>query len=165
MVKISQAKPQNTKAIKVFYSECGYGGDLNTLEEDLIFIAQLETKIVGAVRLCSDTGFFVLRGMQVLAKFQQQGIGTRLLQVCTEQLVDQVCYCIPWQHLQSFYQQTGFQEVVPVGVPDILRERFDNYISSGMNVVLMCRSPAPQQVLAPESTNMVSYELSRYYDD
>ncbi|WP_442949132.1 GNAT family N-acetyltransferase [Nostoc sp.] len=62
-------------------------------------MAQFEEKIVGVVRLCPDTGFFVLRGMQVLAKFQQQGIGTRLLQACTEQLVVQVCYCIPWQHL------------------------------------------------------------------
>lgn len=141
MVKIIQAKPHNTKAIKVFYSQCGYGGDLSTLEKDWILIAQLEEKIVGAVRLCPETGFFVLRGMQVLDKFQQQGIGTQLLQACTEQLVDQVCYCIPWQHLRSFYQQAGFQEVAPVAVPDLLRERFDNYISRGMNVVLMYRSP------------------------
>ncbi|MEH2121858.1 GNAT family N-acetyltransferase [Nostoc sp.] len=142
MTIISQVKPHNTQAIKVFYSHCGYGGDLSTLEEDLILIAQLEEKIVGAVRLCPETRFFVLRGMQVLAPFQQQGIGTRLLQACTEQLVDQVCYCIPWQHLRSFYQQAGFQEVAPVEVPDLLRKRFDNYISRGMNVVLMCRSPA-----------------------
>ncbi|MEH2383891.1 MAG: GNAT family N-acetyltransferase [Nostoc sp.] len=145
MVKIIQAKPHNTEAIKVFYSQCGYGGGLS--EEDLILIAQLEEKIVGAVRLCPHAGFFVLRGMQVLAKFQQQGIGTQLLQVCTEQLVDQVCYCIPWQHLRSFYQQAGFQEVAPVGVPDVLRERFDNYISRGMNVVLMCRSLASNKSL------------------
>ncbi len=142
MAIISQAQPHNTEAIKAFYSQCDYGGDVSTLEEDLIIIAQLEEKIVGAVRLCPDAGFFVLRGMQVLAQFQQQGIGTRLLQVCIDQVVDQVCYCIPWQHLRSFYQKTGFQEVAPVGVPDLLRERFDNYISRGMNVVLMCRAPA-----------------------
>jgi len=141
MLTISQAKPHNLQDIKVFYSQCGYGGGLS--EEDLILIAQLEEKIVGAVRLCPDTGFFVLRGMQVLAPFQQQGIGTRLLQACTERLVGQVCYCIPWQHLRWFYQQAGFQEVAPVGVPDLLRERYDHYISSGMNVVLMCRLPAP----------------------
>ncbi|MHC5599724.1 MAG: GNAT family N-acetyltransferase [Nostoc sp.] len=137
MTIISQAKLDDTEDIKVFYSLCGYGGGLG--KEDLILIAQLEEKIVGAVRLCPDAGFFVLRGMQVLAQFQQQGIGTQLLQACTEQLVDQVCYCIPWQHLRSFYQQVGFQEVAPVEVPDLLRERFDNYISKGMNVVLMVR--------------------------
>ncbi|WP_193196685.1 GNAT family N-acetyltransferase [Nostoc sp. MG11] len=156
MVKISQAKLHNTEAIKVFYSKCGYGGDLSTLEEDLILIAQLEEKIVGAVRLCPDTGFFVLRGMQVLAPFQRQGVGTQLLKACTDQLVDQVCYCIPWQHLRSFYQEAGFQVVAPIEVPDLLRERFENYISRGMNVVLMCRLPASSQVVAPEHTNMVA---------
>ncbi|MBW4558002.1 MAG: GNAT family N-acetyltransferase [Trichormus sp. ATA11-4-KO1] len=52
--------------------------------------------MVGAVRLCPDNGFLVLRGMQVLAPFQRQSIGTQLLQTCTEQLADQACYCIPW---------------------------------------------------------------------
>lgn len=140
MIKISQAKPHNTEEIKVFYSQCGYGGGPIS-EEDLIFIAQLEKKIVGAVRLCPDKGFFVLRGMQVLAPFQHQGIGTRLLHICAEQLVDRICYCLPWQHLRFFYQQVKFQEVLPVEVPVLLRERFDAYISRGMNIILMCRLP------------------------
>ncbi|MEH2093959.1 GNAT family N-acetyltransferase [Nostoc sp.] len=143
MPTIRQAKLHDIQGIKVFYSQCGYGGDLKTLEEDLILIAQPEGEIVGAVRLCPETGFFVLRGMQVLAPFQRHGIGTQLLHVCTKQLVDQVCYCIPWQHLHSFYQKVGFQEASPVQVPVLLRERFDNYISKGMNVILMCRLPTP----------------------
>jgi N-acetylglutamate synthase-like GNAT family acetyltransferase len=140
MTIISQAKPHDTEDIKVFYSQCGYGGGLS--EQDLILVTHLEAKIVGVVRLCPDTGFFVLRGMQILAPFQRQGIGIKLLQACTEQLVDQVCYCIPWQHLQSFYQKAGFQEVSPVGVPVLLRKRLNDYISRGMNVILMCRLPA-----------------------
>lgn len=144
MTIIRPAKPDDIEDIKVFYSQCGYGGGLS--EEDLIFIAQLEAEIVGAVRLCPDTDFFVLRGMQILAPFQRQGIGTQLLQMCTEQLVDRVCYCIPWQHLQSFYQQAGFQEVSSIEVPVLLRERFDDYISRGMNVIPMCRVPASYQV-------------------
>lgn len=143
MLKISQAKLQDSENIKAFYNQCGYGGDLS--EEALIFIAQLEERIVGAVRLCPNTGFFVLRGMQVLAPFQHQGFGTQLLQACTEQLADQVCYCIPWQYLKSFYQQVGFQEVSPIEVPNLLRERFNNYIYREMNVILMCRLPTAQQ--------------------
>ena len=95
------------------------------------------------MRLCPDNDFFVLRGMQILPPFQRQGIGTQLLQACTEQLVDQVCYCIPWQHLCSFYLQAGFQEVQSVEVPALLRERFDDYIFRGMNVILMGRLLAP----------------------
>jgi N-acetylglutamate synthase-like GNAT family acetyltransferase len=79
--------------------------------------------------------------MQVLAPFQGQCVGTQLLQACTEQLAAQVSYCIPWQHLKSFYQQVGFQEVSPIELPDLLRQRFNNYISRGMNVILMRRLP------------------------
>lgn len=142
MLKISQAKLHDAENIKAFYNQCGYGGDLS--EEALIFIAQLEERIVGAVRLCPNTGFSVLRGMQVLAPFQHQGVGTQLLQACTEQ-ADQVVYCIPWQHLKSFYQQVGFQEVSLVKVPDLLRERFNNYISREMNVILMRRLLTAQE--------------------
>lgn len=139
MLKISQAKLHDAENIKAFYNQCGYGGDLS--EEALTFIAQLEKRIVGAVRLCPNTGFIVLRGMQVLAPFQRQGIGTRLLQACIDQLAGQVCYCIPWQHLKSFYQQLGFREVSPNEVPNLLSERFNNYISRNMNVILMHRLP------------------------
>jgi N-acetylglutamate synthase-like GNAT family acetyltransferase len=141
MTTITQAKPHDAEDIKAFYRQCGYGGGLS--EKDLILIAQSEAKIIGAVRLCPEPGFFVLRGMQVLAPFQRQGIGKQLLQSCTEHLVDRVCYCIPWQHLRSFYQQEGFQEVSPNTVPVLLCERFDNYISREMSVILMYRSPAP----------------------
>jgi N-acetylglutamate synthase-like GNAT family acetyltransferase len=139
MTTIDLVKPHDIEDIKAFYSQCGYGGGLN--KEDLILIAQLEKKIVGAVRLCPDNGFSVLRGMQILPPFQRQGIGKQLLQACIKQLADPVCYCIPWQHLRSFYSQAGFQEVSPVEVPALLRERFDEYISRGMNVILMGRLP------------------------
>jgi predicted N-acetyltransferase YhbS len=79
--------------------------------------------------------------MQVLAPYQRQGIGTQLLQACANQLVDQVCYCIPWHHLRSFYQQVGFQEVAAIEVPDLMCKRLDNYISREMSVILMCRLP------------------------
>lgn len=139
MLKISQAQLQNVETIKVFYTQCGYGGDLS--EEALTLIAQLEGQIVGAVRLCPNIGFFTLRGMQVLAPFQRQGIGKQLLQACADRLTDQICYCIPWQHLRLFYQQVGFQEVSPIEVPDLLHERFDHYISREMKIILMRRLP------------------------
>ncbi len=140
MTTITQAETHDVEDIKAFYRQCGYGGGLN--EKDLMLIARSEAEIIGAVRLCPETGFFVLRGMQVLASFQRQGIGKQLLQSCTEHLVDQACYCIPWQHLRSFYQQMGFQEVAPSKAPVLLYERFNSYISRSMSVILMCRLPA-----------------------
>jgi len=141
MTTICQAQLHDLERIQIFYNQCCYGGGLNS--EDFVLIAHLEQKIVGAVRLCPESGFSVLRGMQVSAPFQRQGIGTQLLQACAEQLADRVCYCIPWQHLRSFYQQVGFQDVSSVEAPALLQERFDRYISRGMNVILMGRLPAP----------------------
>ncbi|BAZ37141.1 hypothetical protein NIES4101_30620 [Calothrix sp. NIES-4101] len=139
MTEIRRARLLDIESIRAFYKQCGYGGDLS--EEALTLMAQLEGQIIGAVRLCPNIDFFTLRGMQVLAPFQRQGIGTRLLQACIDQLAGQVCYCIPWQHLKSFYQQLGFREVSPNEVPNLLSERFNNYISRNMNVILMHRLP------------------------
>ena len=135
MVIISRSNPQNIEAVKVFYSHCGYGGGVSN--KDLILTAKLDKQIVGAVRLCPESGFFVLRGMQVLTPFQRQGIGTQLLQQCTKQLADRLCYCIPWQHLRSFYQRAGFKEVDRSIVPSLLQDRFDRYLSRGLKVILM----------------------------
>lgn len=140
MTIITRARPYDVEDIKAFYRQCGYGGGLS--EKDLAFIARLEAKIIGAVRLCPEKGFIVLRGMQVLSSSQRQGIGKQLLQSSTEYLVNHLCYCIPWQHLRPFYQQARFQEVLPDKVPALLRARFNNYISREMRVILMCRLPA-----------------------
>jgi N-acetylglutamate synthase-like GNAT family acetyltransferase len=139
MTIISQAKPQDIEDIKGFYNQCGYGGGLG--EHDLILIARSEAKLVGAVRLCSEQDFFVLRGMQVIAPFQRQGIGTQLLWACAENLASRTCYCIPWQHLRSFYEQAGFQEVASTVVPDFLRERLEGYQARDMKVAIMRRLP------------------------
>lgn len=137
MLTISQAKQQEFEDVRAFYLQCGYGGGLG--QDDTVFVAQLQGQIIGAVRLCPEDRFFVLRGMQVLPLFQRQGVGTRLLQKCAEQLADQPCYCIPWQHLRSFYQQVEFREVSSDTAPILLRQRFEEYICRGMSVVLMGR--------------------------
>ena len=141
MVKISLAKSHHDESIRELYRQCGYGGGLN--QEDDVLIAQSTENIVGAVRLCPDKDFCVLRGMQVLPSFQRQGIGTQLLLACAEQLSIQsiTCYCIPWEHLHSFYLQVGFKKVSSVEIPFILRERFRNYLSKEMKVILMVRLP------------------------
>ena len=79
----------------------------------------------------------VLRGMQVLPKFQNQGIGTELLKSCDRYLAGQSCYCLPWQHLHSFYERVGFKLILPEQLPGFLNQRFQQYIAKKMNVILM----------------------------
>jgi predicted N-acetyltransferase YhbS len=137
MLTIQQACLKDLMAVKKLYETVKYGGGVS--ETDLITLAFYGEELVGAVRLCPSTDFFVLRGMQILPSFQRQGIGIRLLQTCVEHLTDKPCYCIPWSHLQSFYEQVGFQSITTEHVPVLLAERWNSYISMGMNLILMYR--------------------------
>ncbi|PZD72305.1 hypothetical protein C1752_03892 [Acaryochloris thomasi RCC1774] len=137
---IRVAELHEISAIRLFYSRCDYGGGIEA--GDQLFVAQANGEIVGAVRLCPGNDFIVLRGMQVLSTFQGRGIGTELLQTCAQKLADHVCYCLPWRHLHSFYNQAGFYTLSPAEAPDLMRERFDAYTDKGLNVLLMCRCPS-----------------------
>lgn len=137
MLTIQQACLKDLMAVKKLYETVNYSGGIS--ETDLITLAFYWEELVGAVRLCPATDFFVLRGMQILPSFQRQGIGIRLLQTCVQQLTDKPCYCIPWSHLKSFYEQAGFESITTEHVPVLLAERWNSYISMGMNLILMYR--------------------------
>ncbi|GAB4545727.1 MAG: hypothetical protein Tsb0014_40000 [Pleurocapsa sp.] len=125
----------NFKDLRVFYQKCGYGGGVK--QEDLVFIAQIDSQLVGAVRLCTEMNVLVLRGMQVLPEFQYQRIGTQLLQYCDRYFTEKSCYCLPWRHLRSFYEQIGFELISPAKLPEFLNQRFQRYLAQEMNVIAM----------------------------
>jgi predicted N-acetyltransferase YhbS len=120
---------------KSLYKKVAYGGEVKS--DDHIFLARIDNQLVGVVRLCPEMGVLVLRGMQVLPSFQQQGIGSQLLQRCSHHLSRQSCYCLPWSHLRDFYGRIGFQEISSMKAPCFLRERLQNYVDREMDVILM----------------------------
>ena len=135
MFHISQGKIDDLEEIKIFDQKCSYGGGVKP--EDCVFIARIDNQLAGVVRLCSEMNVLVLRGMQVLPEFQGRGIGTKLLKSCNDYLAQQSCYCIPWNHLHSFYRQIGFQLISPAELPDFLAQRLEKYIARNMNVIPM----------------------------
>ena len=137
MFQISTGKVEDIEEIKILYQKCGYGGGVKS--EDCVFIARINNQLAGAVRLCSEMNVLVLRGMQILPKFQNQGIGTELLKSCDRYLARKSCYCLPWQHLHSFYERVGFKAISPEQLPAFLNQRFQHYIASKMNVISMYR--------------------------
>ena len=137
MFQISKGKIDDLENIQIFYQKCGYGGGVKP--EDCIFLARIDNQLVGAVRLCSEMNVLVLRGMQVLPEFQNQGIGTELLKSCNRYLAGKFCYCLPWQHLRYFYEQIGFKLISPEQLPMFLNQRFQQYIVKKMNVISMYR--------------------------
>ena len=140
MLMFSRIESQDIGEVEAFYSLCGYGGGVN--KQDLVFTVRVDGVLVGAVRLCRENDYLALRGMQILPAFQRQGVGTQLLQECIGQ-IEQVCYCLPYKHLEPFYRQVGFELILSSDVPCELVERLDAYLKRGLNVVLMRRQVQP----------------------
>ena len=135
MLQIIKGNINNLQDVRVFYEKCNYDGGVK--QKDCLFLAKINNRLVGVVRLSPEMNVLVLRGMQVLPEFQGQGIGTKLLKSCNDYLVRQSCYCIPWQHLRSFYGQIGFKEISPTELPTFLARRLEKYIAKNMNVIPM----------------------------
>ena len=56
-----------------FYAERRYGGGIRP--EDALLLAEHDGALIGIVRLTTEEGVVVLRGMQVHPRFRRQGIG------------------------------------------------------------------------------------------
>ena len=76
-------------------------------------------ELIGIVRLTTEEGVVVLRGMQVHPTFQRQGIGKRLLAAVAQELDGKGCFCIPYAHLVGFYGGIGFHLTEPAKAPDL----------------------------------------------
>ena len=121
-----------------FYDSRGYGGA--AIEPtDIVVLAKNATKIVGIGRLCQEDGFVCLRGMQVSPEFQRQGLGSRILQRLEKELGSNPCYCLPYQHLLTFYRQAGFEQV-STNLPQILDQRLTEYSTRGLAVIALFRN-------------------------
>ena len=143
MVRIELAARSLLSQIASFYLACGYDGGVS--EADTVLVAYDGTELAGAVRLCPDSEVIVLRGMQVLPRFQRQGIGSRLLAACVSHFGPHAVFCLPWVHLESFYASVGFARINPDAAPDFLSQRYSLYVARGLKVIVMER-PLPNRV-------------------
>ena len=138
-LEIRQATAEDMPRARRFYTERKYGGEIRP--EDSVLLAEEEGKLVGVVRLATEEGTTVLRGMQVHPAFQRQGIGTQLLASVARVLGAQPCFCIPYAHLVDFYSKIAFVVIDPAEAPPFLSSRLARYRqrSDGKEYLLMCR--------------------------
>jgi N-acetylglutamate synthase-like GNAT family acetyltransferase len=132
-----EASPDDWSDIREFYRETSYLTPITAA--DRIFLAELNGRIVGAVRLCSEGGVQVLRGMRVLQDMRGQHIGISLLRTTEEIIGGSPCYCIPHGYLEPLYGKVGFRKVTDELAPPFLRERLREYQARGLNVIIMFR--------------------------
>lgn len=122
-----------------FYKTVGYGGGMS--EADVTLAATMKGRLVGAVRMCTEDGVIVLRGMQVAPALQRMGIGHALLDHCVPYLNKGAAYCVPYEHLVKFYGQVGFVETPPELLPAFLAQRLAGYVVSNRRTLAMKRVP------------------------
>jgi predicted N-acetyltransferase YhbS len=136
-IEIRAAPAADRDRVLSFLREQGYPHRID--ESDRHFIAEREEQIVAAVRLSSVEPALVLRGMRVTQEFQRQGIGRRLLAFVTREVGRELCYCLPYSWLVSFYGEAGFREIPAVQAPSFLAARQAKYVANGQDVTIMRR--------------------------
>lgn len=107
-----------------FYKSCGSEGKVDSL--DVLVVAYDDNEMVGLVRLCRENGFYVLRTMRVRESYQKKGVGLSLLRNFQDLIVSSKIlktYCIPYLHLESFYEKIGFKKITEENAPDFLIQR------------------------------------------
>jgi GNAT superfamily N-acetyltransferase len=129
LIEVRCAMAEDDSRVVNFYAERGYGGGIRP--EDAVLLAECDGELVGIVRLATEEGVVVLRGMQVHPRFQRQGIGKRLLATIAEELDGRGCFCIPYAHLAGFYGGIGFHIIEPAKAPTFLRARLERYQNRG----------------------------------
>jgi GNAT superfamily N-acetyltransferase len=121
--------------IEAAYVAWGYRGGVAS--DDVIYIAERGTAVLGAVRRTLEHEVTMLRGMYISPAEQRRGLGSRLLRAFVADLHDVECYCVPYSHLASFYAQAGFAPVADGGMPQFLCERVIAYRRRGLDVLVM----------------------------
>jgi predicted N-acetyltransferase YhbS len=135
---------QELSAIEAFYAQCGYRGDV--APDDIIVTATDGKRIVGVVRLCSEHGVTVLRGMEIAPGYQRQGIGTQMLDELDKLIGKKECWVIALVHLQTFYGRIGFRFIGELKAPPHLVSRIVSYRSlnqaanNGKENIIMIRA-------------------------
>ena len=139
MIEVDVVDACGLAEIRAFYETVGYGGGVSAA--DVTLAARFNGRLLGAVRLCTERGVLVLRGMQVDPDAQRKGVGRALLGHCLPYLDTGMAYCLPYDHLVKFYGQIGFEVTSPESLPAFLADRLTGYVSSNLPTIAMRRIP------------------------
>lgn len=124
----------NVEAVRNFYSQTTYRNAGSVSNEDEIVAAFDKDKIIGVFRVCEESGVNVLRGFNIIPKWQKRGIGKQMLQCFERELRDRSCYLICKRGLNRFYEYGGFI-IATKEIPDFLKERKNKYGNSELNIL------------------------------
>lgn len=110
------------------------------LLNDQTFVAEVDGKIVAAVRLAFEEASFVIRSLFVLKKYRGRGIALALLRQVEAELGVAEAYCLPLPEQQVLFSSIGFVPVTGLTAPNFLIARRENLQQTHQQVVIMKRS-------------------------
>jgi N-acetylglutamate synthase-like GNAT family acetyltransferase len=122
MVTIREGSAADVVRVNAYYeSRCRSRG---AKPDHFLLVGESDdNEIVGVVLLQQEHNYLVLRGMDIQKDYRRRGLGTRMLRDLEMHMRGQDCYCLPFAHLRTFYEQVRFKEVSDIELPDLLRDR------------------------------------------
>jgi N-acetylglutamate synthase-like GNAT family acetyltransferase len=124
MIPGSEAAP----IVDAFYEQ--EGKSHRARNSDLFFAAFIENTIVGICRFCIEEDTPLLRSMIIHAPLRSHKIGAKILESFEKYLNENKLgptYCIPYDHLESFYSRIQFKVIQEEDAPLFLQERIKEY--------------------------------------
>lgn len=137
---VREGVPADSRAVGRFYASVGYSGSVEP--GDRFWLAREGRSVIGAVRLASENGVPVLRGLYVAPSARRSGVGRSLRAALLEAVGERECFCIPFSHLRAYYAECGFGPV-DASAPAFLKRRLEEYRRRGLDVLLMRRPARP----------------------
>jgi len=115
----------------------------SSFDNEIISVAEFDGQRAGLGRLVKiDEKHLELGGMYVFEPFRKKGIAKEMVKFLLNYVKpSQIVYCIPFEHLLSFYKECGFTtclhfESVPKKILDKLRWCQEKYIHPTVLLVL-----------------------------
>ena len=112
MIEIRIARKSEIEWINNKYDEVAFVH--STFDKELIAIAEVNDEKIGVGRLVTiDENNLELGGMYVFEDFRGQGVAKKIVEFLLKfSKSTQKIYCIPFQHLTSFYNALGFIQCI-----------------------------------------------------
>lgn len=111
------------KLVNAFYKQVYKKGLAN--KSDQIFVLK-DQEILCAARIKTVSGAQLLTGVATHEEVRKQGLASELIKQILS-LQQEVLYCFPYPHLQSFYQSLGFTLFSPEQLPEGLALAYQKY--------------------------------------
>ncbi|MBB6611995.1 GNAT family N-acetyltransferase [Pontibacter sp. Tf4] len=125
ILTIRKAQPDDIAWVNAQYQQVHF--QLSNYSNELIVIAEANGEKAGVGRLVTvDENTLELGGMYVPESFRRFGVARTIVTFLVAQVTGKTLFCLPFEHLQHFYESCGFKPVADPGrVPPKVLQKWE----------------------------------------